>query len=47
VTEFEIIVDSVNVRGQLVQSRRIFRFEFKPQDTQLAQTVFDFIWPIQ
>jgi len=33
--------------GQLVQSRRIFRFEFKPQDTQLAQTVFNFIWPIQ
>ena len=33
--------------GQLLQSRRIFHFEFKPQDTQLTQTVFNFVWPIQ
>ena len=33
--------------GQLLQSRRIFRFEFKPQDTQLVQNIFNFIWPLQ
>ena len=33
--------------GQLWESRRIFRFEFKPQDTQLVQNVFNFIWPVQ
>lgn len=33
--------------GQLTQSRRIFRFEFKPQDTLLSQNVFNFTWPVQ
>lgn len=33
--------------GQLTQSRRIFRFEFKPQDTLLSQNIFNFTWPVQ
>lgn len=33
--------------GQLTQSRQIFRFEFKPQDTALSQNIFSFTWPVQ
>ena len=33
--------------GQLTQSRRIFSFEFKPQDSQFLQNIFNFTWPVQ
>ena len=33
--------------GQSAQSRRIFRFEFKPQDTLLSLNILNFTWPVQ